>query len=228
MQKRLSIKAIAKDLSISPTTVSFVLNNKALDKRISPGVIEKVKDYIEKIGYQPNQMAQCLRTGKSGIVVFMVEDISNPFFACVAKIIEKRLFQEGYTTIYCSTDGDVGKTRRLIRQFHDLRVDAYIISPPAGFSPCELEPLNAPGKSVVLFEGQPADGGQIVNMAYQCGKTAANVALSNSIYPQEELATEFVRVTLELLTNGNKSNVQQRNIASDSYKATTNSVIGQS
>ncbi len=50
MQKRLSIKAIAKDLGISPTTVSFVLNGKALDNRICPGLIDRVKEHIEKIG----------------------------------------------------------------------------------------------------------------------------------------------------------------------------------
>jgi LacI family transcriptional regulator len=152
MQKRLSIKAIAKDLNISPTTISFVLNNKALDKRISPAVIDRVKEHIEKIGYQPNQMAQCLRTGKSRMIVFMVEDISHPFFAAMAKIIEQRLFQEGYTTIYCSTDNGIDKIRKLIRQFNDLSIDGYIIAPPEDFDSCEFQTLIAKDKSVVLFE----------------------------------------------------------------------------
>jgi hypothetical protein len=64
MQKRLSIKAIAKDLSISPTTISFILNDKAVDNRISQALIDRVKSHLEKIGYQPSQLAQSLRTGK--------------------------------------------------------------------------------------------------------------------------------------------------------------------
>src|SRR5690554_5547772 len=109
MQKRLSIKAIAKDLSISPTTVSFILNDKALDKRISQTLIDKVKDHIKKIGYHPNQLAKNLRTGRSNMIVFMVEDISNPFFASIAKSIEQSAYKEGYTVIYCSTDNDPKK-----------------------------------------------------------------------------------------------------------------------
>ena len=152
MQKRVSIKAIAKDLNISPTTVSFVLNNKALDKRISPGVIEKVNEYIEKIGFQPNRMAQSLRTGQSKMVVFMVEDISRPFYAAIAKLLEQHFFREGYTIIYCSTDNGIDKTRRLIRQFNDLNIDGYIIAPPADFDPDKLTQLITPGKSVVYFD----------------------------------------------------------------------------
>lgn len=154
MQKRLSIKAIAKDLNISPTTISFVLNNKALDKRISPALINRVKDHIEKIGYQPNQLAQSLRTGKSRMIVFMVEDISQPMFASMAKVIEQRLFQEGYTTIYCSTDNAQDKTKRLIRQFNDLSIDGYIIATPKDSNTCEFQHLITSGKSVVFFDPQ--------------------------------------------------------------------------
>jgi len=156
MQKRLSIKAIAKDLGISPTTVSFVLNGKALDNRISPELIDRVKEHIEKIGYQPNQMAQSLRTGKSRMIVFMVEDISHPFFASLAKLIEDHFFEAGYTTIYCSTDNGLDKTRRLIRQFNNLSIDGFIISPPSGFHTSEYRKLISYDKAVVFFEaGHP-------------------------------------------------------------------------
>lgn len=206
MQKRLSIKAIAKDLNISPTTISFVLNDKALDKRISPAVIDRVRKHIEKIGYQPNSMAQCLRTGRSKMIVFMVEDISNPFFAAVARIIEKRLFQEGYTTIYCSTDNGLDRTRRLIRQFNDLSVDGYIIGPPAGFNTSELEQLIQDGKSVVFFQGQLSD------LAYRYGETERHLYLSGSTYPQEELANEFVQVMLHLLATGDPTKNQKAKV----------------
>lgn len=150
----MSIKAIAKDLNISPTTISFVLNNKAVERRISPAVINRVKDHIEKIGYEPNQMAQSLRTGKSKMVVFMVEDISEPLVAAIAKVIEQRLSMEGYTTIYCSTDNAVDKTRRLIRQFNHLSIDGYIIAPPKGFNTCEFQELITKGKAIVFFDHQ--------------------------------------------------------------------------
>ena len=177
MQKRLSIKAIAKDLDTSPTTVSFVLNGKAQDKRISPALIDRIKEHIEKIGYQPNQMAQSLRTGKSRMIVFMVEDISHPFFASIAKSIEDQFFQAGYTTIYCSTDNGMDKTRRLIRQFNNLSIDGYIIAPPTGFNISEYTQLINNGKAVVFFE-------------------AKNPVLKND---QERLANELTQAMLRKL-----------------------------
>ncbi|HLW20863.1 MAG TPA: LacI family DNA-binding transcriptional regulator [Cyclobacteriaceae bacterium] len=151
MQKRLSIKAIAKDLCISPTTVSFILNDKALDKRISQALIDKVKDHINKIGYHPNQLAKNLRTGQSKMIVLMVEDISTPFFAAIAKVIEQLAYKKGYTLIYCSTGDDPEKTRELLQQFSDLRIEGYILSPPLGLDPLEINQLIKNGDAVVLF-----------------------------------------------------------------------------
>lgn len=79
-KKRVSIKDIAKALGVSITTVSFIINGKAREQRISDEVIQKVKNYIREIGYKPSHVAQSLRLGKSKIIVFMVEDISNQFF----------------------------------------------------------------------------------------------------------------------------------------------------
>ena len=78
-KKKISITDIARELNVSITTVSFVLNNKARN-RISEEVIKKIQDYVKRVGYKPNQLAQGLRTGKSKIIVFMVEDISDVFF----------------------------------------------------------------------------------------------------------------------------------------------------
>ena len=92
-QKRPSIKDIAKALNVSITTISFVLNGKGEERKISKEVIKKIEDYVEEINYTPNQVAQSLRTGESKILVFMVEDISNSFFA--------NIFSSKFNLKYC-------------------------------------------------------------------------------------------------------------------------------
>ncbi|PRY11659.1 LacI family transcriptional regulator [Pontibacter ummariensis] len=149
--KRPSIRDIAKQLNVSTTTVSFVLNGKAKEKRISEQLAEQVLKFVEEVGYKPNQIAQSLRTGKSRIISLMVEDISNAFFSKVARLIEEAAHQRGYKIIYCSTENSVDKTRELIRMFRDWQIDGYIITPPAGVEE-DIQGLINDKHPVVLFD----------------------------------------------------------------------------
>jgi LacI family transcriptional regulator len=151
LKKKLSILDIANSLNISPTTVSFIVNGKAKEKRISDQLVEKVEKYIGEVGYTPNSLARSLRTGKSNIIGLMVESISNPFFASIARLIETKAYNNGYKIIYASTDNDTRKTRELIRMFRDRHVDGYIISPPEGIEE-EITSLVKAGVPVVFFD----------------------------------------------------------------------------
>ncbi len=149
-QARISIKDIAKELNLSITTISFVINNKAKN-RISDEVISKVEAYIEKVGYKPNTTAQSLRTGKTNTIVFMVEDISDPFFSSVAKEMEELAFDSGYKIIFCSTENKKSRAIELISMFKDRQVDAFIITPPEDFED-EIQKLVSENQIVMLFD----------------------------------------------------------------------------
>ncbi|MBE8720062.1 LacI family DNA-binding transcriptional regulator [Sphingobacterium pedocola] len=151
MKKRLSISDIAKNLGISVTTVSFILNDKAKEKRISDALTHRVLDYVKKVGYKPNQLAKSLRTGKSKTLGLLVEDISNTFFANIAKQIEQRAYDHGYHILYCSMNNDVNRAKELIQLFHDRQIDGFIIAPTEGLSEVihNLLKNNVP---IVLFD----------------------------------------------------------------------------
>lgn len=150
-KKKISIKDIAKSLKISITTVSFILNGKAKEKRISDELIRKVEDYIRETGYKPSHLAQSLRLGKSKIIVFMVEDISNHFFASIARLIEEKAFENGYKIIYCSTENDPGKARDLIGTFKARNVDGFIITPTPDLE-SEIQNLLEEDFAVMVFD----------------------------------------------------------------------------
>lgn len=132
VKKRTLINDIATHLDVSIATVSLVLNGKAKQSRISDALAQKVLNYVEEVGYKPNQLAKSLRTGKTHVIGLVVEDISNPFFATVAWLIEKQAFERGYRIIYCSTDNNPEKTKELIAMFQERHVDGYIIVPSEG------------------------------------------------------------------------------------------------
>jgi len=151
IKKRLSIVDIANKLNISKTTVSFILNGRAKEKRISEELVERVIKFVEEVGYKPNSLAKSLRTGKSNIIGLMVENISDHFFANIARYIEDRAYKNGYKIIYCSTDNDAAKTKDLIAMFRDRHVDGYIIAPPVGVED-DIAELIKDELPVVLFD----------------------------------------------------------------------------
>src|SRR5476649_1940433 len=151
VNKKLSIVDIANQLNISKTTVSFILNSRAKKKRISDELVQKVLKFVEEVGYKPNSLAKSLRTGKSNIIGLMVENISDIFFANIARYIEDRAYKNGYRIIYCSTDNDAAKTKDLINMFRDRHVDGYIIAPPVGVEE-DIAALIKEDLPVVLFD----------------------------------------------------------------------------
>ena len=151
IKKKLSIVDIANQLNISKTTVSFILNGRAREKRISEELVERVLKFVKEVGYKPNSLAKSLRTGKSHIIGLMVENIADPFFANIARYIEEGAYKNGYRIIYCSTDNDAEKTSELISMYRDRHVDGYIIAPPVGIEE-DINELIKDGLPVVLFD----------------------------------------------------------------------------
>jgi LacI family transcriptional regulator len=149
--KRVSIKDIASKVGAAPSTVSFVLNGKAAEMRISERLAKNIKDTAESLGYQPNQIAVSLRTGKSKILGLIVENISNNFFATLARIIEDEAELFGYRVVYCSTENEFQKGSDLIRMLAQRQVDGYLITPSQGMEK-DIENLLRVKKPIVLMD----------------------------------------------------------------------------
>ena len=151
MKKKITISDIAKELGISKTTVSFVLNGKGKENHISDSLIEKILKYINEVGYRPNQFAQGLRTGKTKMIGMVVEDISDPFFATMARKIEENAYNKGYRILFASTENDAEKAKELIQIFRTRQVDGYIIAPPPGIE-ADIQDLMNDHVPVILFD----------------------------------------------------------------------------
>lgn len=151
MSKKLSINDIANELGVAKSTVSFILNGKAKEKRISDELTERVLKFVKEKGYQPNQLAKSLSTGKTKMICLMVEKISDYFFSHIAFHLEALAYKNGYKIIYCSTENNPEKTRQLISLLRARYVDGYIITPPAGIEP-EIKGLINDNVPVVLFD----------------------------------------------------------------------------
>ncbi|MDP2337358.1 MAG: substrate-binding domain-containing protein [Bacteroidota bacterium] len=128
--KKTSLNDIAKHLGVSKTLVSFVLNGKAKEYRISEEICKKVQDVAQELNYHPNRIAQGLRTGKTKTIGLIIADIANPFFGKLGREIEQEAARHGYHVIFCSSDENPEKSEQQIAMLQQSQVDGYIISPP--------------------------------------------------------------------------------------------------
>ncbi|MGX5817766.1 LacI family DNA-binding transcriptional regulator [Chitinophaga lutea] len=149
--KRLSLKDVARMAGVAPSTVSFVLNGKSRQMRISDELAERVMAVVKKTGYQPHSVAVNLRTGQSKTLGLMVESISGSFFAALARVIESEADRYGYNILYCSTENNAQKGAELIRMLNRQQVDGFLITPAAGMEK-DIEQLQAHKRPVVLMD----------------------------------------------------------------------------
>ncbi len=149
MERKVSIKDIARHLGVSTALVSYVLNNKA--GRVSAEMAEKIRQAATELNYQPNLIARSLQSGRTNTLGLIVADISNPFFSHIARIIEDEAKRSGYTVIFGSNDESVEKSQALLDTLLNRQVDALIIA-PAEFTEEQLRALQAKNIPFVLID----------------------------------------------------------------------------
>ena len=122
-KKKVSIKEIASAAGVSSALVSMVLNGKAKQYGIGEEATQRVLRIAREMNYQPNIMARGLRSGKSHLVGLVVADIANPFFAKLAREIEKQASEHGYTVIYGSSDDNSRRLNSFMQTLVNQGVD---------------------------------------------------------------------------------------------------------
>jgi LacI family transcriptional regulator, galactose operon repressor len=149
--KSVSIKDIANEVGVSTTTVSFVLNGKAKEKRISEDLKNEILKIASRLNYRPNQIARGLRTGQTHTLGLIVEDISNPFFANLAKVVEEEADKFGYTVMFCCTENSEAKASSLINMLKHRQMDGFIITPTPGMEE-DIRKLTLERRPLVLID----------------------------------------------------------------------------
>lgn len=148
---KISLKDVAKAVGVSPALVSMVLNGKARQYRISDEIAVKVKEMAKQMNYAPNMVAKNLRSGKTQLVGLIVTDISNPFYANIARIVEDRANELKYTVLISSTDENFENTEKLIGVMKNKGVEGIIVVPCDG-SMKLIEDLKNSNFPIVLLD----------------------------------------------------------------------------
>jgi LacI family transcriptional regulator len=125
--KKISLKDIAQKAGVSTALVSYVLNGKEKETRVGEAIAKKVREIAKELNYQPNHLAKSLRSGKTHTIGLIIADISNPFFANIARVVEDEAKRNGYTVIIGSCDENAEKSWDLLNVLINRQVDGFII-----------------------------------------------------------------------------------------------------
>ena len=126
-KKKTSLKDIAQQAGVSTALVSYVLSGKEKESRVGQEMALKIKEIARELNYQPNHLAKSLRSGKTYTIGLIIADISNPFFANIARIVEDEAKKFGYTVIIGSSDENPDKSWDLLTVLQNRQVDGFII-----------------------------------------------------------------------------------------------------
>jgi len=203
--KKITIKDIATKAEVSISTVSFVINGKGEKMGISAAVIKKVQEVADKLNYRPSMIATSLRTGKTRSIGLIVEDISNQFFADLARVIEDEAKNIDYRVFYCSTGDDDDRSEELIHSLLQANVDGFIITPTIKLED-KIELLLKLKKPVVLID------------RYFPGQRVSHVVMDN--YEAANSATKFLinKGFRNIAVINNTSEMIQMKLREDGYR----------
>lgn len=91
-----TLKEIARECNVSPTTVSNILNGKP---KVSEETKERVLETVNRLGYRPNYIAQGLRNQKTKMIGIIAEDISQFSTPEIVEGIMSYCEEKGYRSI---------------------------------------------------------------------------------------------------------------------------------
>ena len=147
MKRKVTIREVAKAAGVAVGTASRALNRAG---RVSPEAIAAVTEAARALGYQPDAVAQSMRTRSTGVIGLLVSDLANPLYARIITAIEARLLTAGYALLLASTHNDGRREQTLVDLFRRRRVDGMILGPCETESPAFLDQLAAEFPVVAL------------------------------------------------------------------------------
>lgn len=119
---------VAEKAGVSIVTVSRLMNN---PKIVSPRTAVKIFQVMEKLNYQPSQIARSLVGKRMNTIGVIMPDIKNTFFNSWFRFIEEYAGAHEFNLVLCNTDEDPDKEMKYVRLLRSQRVDGVIIAPHA-------------------------------------------------------------------------------------------------
>lgn len=159
MIRRVTLRDVALEAGVAVSTVSGILNQRP-DSWASKETRDRVVGAARRLGYTPNRLARSLRLNRNNLVLVVLPDLTNPFFAGLARALNQSMEARGYEVSVEETEFKLERESRILHEIASRHVDGLI----AVFANCDHHRATLEGIAaslpVVLF-GPAMPGGSI-------------------------------------------------------------------
>lgn len=124
---RITMDEIAKLAGVSKATVSRVLNDSECG--VGEQTRVRVKKIAEELGYSVEQTEKKKNVSFTRYVALILPDITNPFFADLAKSVEQSLRRKGYSLVLANTDFSEDNEAAQIRELMVKHLEGILLVP---------------------------------------------------------------------------------------------------
>ncbi len=121
-----TIRQIARELGVSISTVSAVINKRGY---VSEAMRARIEEALRQADYQPDQIARSLRLGSTRTIGLIVPDLGNTFYAQLMRGAEDYLSSNGYRLIGAESRDDWQRQKDYLELFSGKTTDGIILVP---------------------------------------------------------------------------------------------------
>ena len=122
---QVTIKDIARELGVSPSTVSRALKD---HPDISPATKLQVRELVKKLKYKPNAVALSLRSRKSYTIAVVVPETVHYFFSSVISGIEDVAMDAGYNVMIFQSNEVYEREVHIAQALASNQADGVLVS----------------------------------------------------------------------------------------------------
>ncbi len=125
MRKKQSVTIydVAREAGVSMATVSRVVNH---NHNVRPDTKEKVLAVVKRLNYRPNDVARGLASKKTTTVGVIIPNVTNDYFAALARGIDDIAEMYEYNIILTNSDGNSQKEIQALNTLFSKQVDGLI------------------------------------------------------------------------------------------------------
>ncbi|BCW11753.1 LacI family transcriptional regulator [Arthrobacter sp. NtRootA4] len=156
-----TIADVAQAAGVSVATVSRALSG---NYPVAKATRERIFRSVTDLGYVANAHARALAGATTRTVGIIINDVADPFFAYIARGVERQASAEGRLCLITATHGDKERELALVDLMREQRTDAVIVVGGASDDPRyrkqmadRARALAAAGSALVLC-GRPSLG----------------------------------------------------------------------